>query len=158
MKTFSHYKDDGSSRMVDISDKKVSSRTARAVGFVRIQDKVLDQIEKRLLPKGNVFEVSRIAGILGAKKTAELIPMCHSLILSHVDLNIYIDKKRGGIALESFIRLDGRTGAEMEALTAVSIASLTIYDMCKAVDKTMVIEDVRLVEKKGGKSDIKLAK
>jgi cyclic pyranopterin monophosphate synthase len=158
MKTLSHYAEDGSSRMVDISDKKITLRTAKASGFVRMQSATLDLIEKKFIPKGNVFEVAKIAGIMAAKKTSELIPMCHPLLISHVDLKIGIDRKRSGVKLESEVRLEGKTGVEMEALSAVSIAALTVYDMCKAVDKNMIIEDVKLIEKRGGKSDFKLKK
>lgn len=155
MKNLSHYTEDGSSRMVDISDKKVTKRLARASGFVRMQQATLELIQKRLIPKGNVFEVAKIAGIMAAKKTSDLIPMCHPLSIVHVDIKIEIDKGKVGILLESEIKLEGKTGVEMEALTAVSVAALTVYDMCKAVDKNMIIEDIKLIEKSGGKSDFK---
>jgi len=155
MKNLSHYTEDGSSRMVDISDKKVTKRLARASGFVRMHKNTLDLIQKKLLPKGNVFEVAKIAGIMAAKKTSDLIPMCHPLSIAHIDIKIEIDKKKVGISLESEIKLEGKTGVEMEALTAVSVAALTVYDMCKAVDKNMIIEDIKLIEKSGGKSDFK---
>lgn len=139
--------------MVDISAKKVTMRTARAGGFVRLADATLDLIEKRLLPKGDLFQIAKIAGIMAAKRNAELIPMCHPLALSYIDVAIVLDRDRGGVAINSEVRLEGKTGAEMEALMAVSIAALTVYDMCKAVDKAMVIDDIRLLEKTGGKSD-----
>ncbi|PKL36157.1 MAG: cyclic pyranopterin monophosphate synthase MoaC [Spirochaetae bacterium HGW-Spirochaetae-1] len=154
MEEFSHYSSDGTSKMVDVSEKDITRRTARACGFVSMSPETLELIERRLLPKGDLFEVARIAGILAAKRTAELIPMCHPLSLSYVDLGIEIKKEKGGIEVTSEIRLHGKTGAEMEALTAVSVAALTIYDMCKAVDKCMVIGEIQVVEKKGGKSDI----
>jgi cyclic pyranopterin phosphate synthase len=153
MPEFSHYSKDGTPVMVDISAKKVTMRTARATGFVRIQAATLDLIEKRLLPKGDLFQIAKIAGIMAAKKNAELIPMCHPLALSFIDVAIILDREKGGVRVNSEVRLEGKTGAEMEALMAVSIASLTVYDMCKAVDKTMVIEDITLIEKTGGKSD-----
>ncbi|MBN2403934.1 MAG: cyclic pyranopterin monophosphate synthase MoaC [Spirochaetes bacterium] len=156
MDKLSHYTEDGSSRMVDVSGKKITQRTAKASGFVRMQPATLDLIEKKLMPKGNVFEVAKIAGIIGAKKTSELIPMCHPLMISHVDLKISLDKERTGVIIESEVKLEGKTGVEMEALSAISIAALTIYDMCKAVDKNMIIEDIKLIEKKGGKSDFNL--
>jgi cyclic pyranopterin monophosphate synthase len=156
MNKLSHYTEDGSSRMVDISEKKISLRTAKASGFVKMQSATLDLIEKKLIPKGNVFEVAKIAGILAAKKTSELIPMCHPLLISHVDLKIGLDKKRSGVILKSEVKLEGKTGVEMEALSAVSIAALTVYDMCKAVDKNMIIEDIKLIEKRGGKSDFRV--
>jgi len=138
---------------VDVSDKKVTSRSAKAYGFIRMQDSTLELIEKKLLPKGDLFEVARISGIMAAKKCFELIPMCHPLFLSYVDVSIVLNRAGGGIAIESEIRLDGKTGCEMEALTAVSVASLTIYDMCKAVDKEMEIGEIKLLAKRGGKSD-----
>lgn len=140
--------------MVDVSDKAVTQRTAKAEGFVKMKCETLDIIEKRLLPKGNAFEVARIAGILAAKNTSGMIPMCHPLMLQFVDVDMAVDRGRCGVKINSEIRLEGKTGAEMEALTAVTVAALTLYDMCKAVDKEMVIEGVVLVDKKGGKSDI----
>jgi len=156
MDKFSHYTDDGSARMVDISDKKITRRLARASGFVRMMPETLDLLEKKLIPKGNVFEVSRVAGIMAAKNTSGLIPMCHPLSITHIDIKIGIDRDRKGINIESEVALEGKTGVEMEALTAVSVAALTVYDMCKAVDKNMIIEGIRLLEKKGGKSDINI--
>jgi cyclic pyranopterin phosphate synthase len=154
MGKFSHYEEDGTSKMVDISKKEITRRSAWASGFVKMQKKTLDLIEARLLPKGNVFEVAKIAGIMAAKRTSGIIPMCHPLLLSFVDVQISIDRERTGISINSEIRLDGKTGAEMEALTAAAVAALTVYDMCKAVDKTMIIEDIRLLGKKGGRSDL----
>jgi len=153
MSEFSHYSKDGSPEMVDISGKKETERLARATGFVKMQRSTIDLIEKKLLPKGNLFEIAKIAGIMAAKKNSELIPLCHPLALSYIDVSLHIDHEAGGISLNSEIRLSGKTGAEMEALTAVSVAALTVYDMCKAVDKAMIISDIKLVEKKGGKSD-----
>ncbi len=139
--------------MVDISAKGVSSRYARAEGFVLMGVTTLGLIRDKLLPKGNVFEVAKIAGILAAKKTSDLIPLCHPLQLNYVDVVITLEEDKGRLRIESEIRLDGKTGAEMEALTAVSTAALTVYDMCKAVDKGMRIEGITLTEKRGGKSD-----
>jgi cyclic pyranopterin monophosphate synthase len=156
MNELSHYADDGSSRMVDVSGKKTTLRTAKATGLVRLQQSTIDLIEKKVMPKGNIFEVAKIAGILAAKKTSELIPMCHPLLISHVELKIHIDKEKSCVLIESEVTIEGKTGVEMEALTAVSIACLTIYDMCKAVDKSMVIDDIKLIEKRGGKSDFSL--
>jgi cyclic pyranopterin phosphate synthase len=154
MKEFSHYSVDGNPVMVDISAKKATMRSAKATGFVRLRRPTLDLIEKRLLPKGDLFQIAKIAGIMAAKRNAELIPMCHPLSISFVDVSIVLDYKKSGVRINSEIRLEGKTGAEMEALTAVSIAALTVYDMCKAVDKGMIIEDIRLIEKTGGKSDL----
>ncbi|MCL2025730.1 MAG: cyclic pyranopterin monophosphate synthase MoaC [Leptospirales bacterium] len=153
MNDFSHYSKDGDSMMVDVSSKEITVRTAKAEGFIKMQPKTLDLIEKRLLPKGNLFEISRIAGIMAAKKTADIIPMCHPLNLSFINVDVEFDRSKEGIHISSEIRMKGVTGAEMEALTAVSAAALTVYDMVKAVDKEMVIEGIRLLEKKGGKSD-----
>jgi len=155
MADFSHYSKDGTPVMVDISDKKVTARTAKAAVFVRMNRSTLDLIEKRLLPKGDLFQIAKIAGIMAAKRNAELIPMCHPLALSFIDVVLELDYSACGVRISSEVRLEGKTGAEMEALTAVSVAALTVYDMCKAVDKEMVISDIRLIEKKGGKSDFK---
>jgi len=152
MENFSHYTSEGKSRMVDVTGKKVTSRTARASGMVFMQQSTIDRLENQLLPKGNVFEVARIAGITGAKRTWEMIPMCHQLLLTHVDVNLEISSEENAVKIYSEIKLEGKTGAEMEALTAVSVAALTIYDMCKAVDKEIKIGEIYLVEKKGGKS------
>lgn len=153
MKEFSHFSREGKSVMVDVSAKNITVRTAKASGFVKMRPETLDLIESNLLPKGNLFEVSRIAGIMAAKKTADLVPMCHPLALSFVNVDIEFDRPGGGIRITSEIRMDGKTGAEMEALSAVSVAALTVYDMVKAVDKEMIISDIRLTEKRGGKSD-----
>jgi len=155
MAEFSHYDNHGTSRMVDVSGKSVTHRSARAEGVVRMKSETLDMIEQRLLPKGNAFEVARVAGILAAKNTSGMIPMCHPLTLHYVDIDIAINRELRGVKIQSEIRLDGKTGAEMEALTAVTVAALTLYDMCKAVDKEMVIDSITLVEKKGGKSDFR---
>lgn len=150
---FSHYADNGTSTMVDVSGKMITVRNAWARGFVRMQQSTLDLITNQLLPKGNPFEVARVAGIIAAKQTANLIPMCHPLLPEFIGVELVIDAARSGVAISSEIRMEGKTGAEMEALTAVTVAALTLYDMCKAVDKEMVIEDVTLVKKTGGKSD-----
>jgi len=155
MAEFSHYSEDGVPVMVDVSAKKATMRTAKATGFVRLQKSTLDLIDRRLLPKGDLFQIAKIAGIMAAKRNAELIPMCHPLALSFIDVAISLDYDACGVRIGSEIRLEGKTGAEMEALMAVSVAALTVYDMCKAVDKTMVIEDIKLMEKTGGKSDLK---
>jgi cyclic pyranopterin phosphate synthase len=140
--------------MVDISTKPVTGRAAGARALVKMRAETLVLIRDRLIPKGNVFEVAKVAGILAAKRTHELIPMCHPLQLNYVDVKCEIDESRGGVIITSEIRLDGKTGAEMEALMAVTVAALTVYDMCKAVDKTMSIDGATLLFKKGGKSDI----
>jgi len=154
MAEFSHYTKDGMPVMVDVTEKGITRRSAAAAGQVSMLESTVEMIEKSLLPKGNLFETAKIAGIMAAKRTAELIPMCHPLSLTYVDVSLEIDRNIPGIVITSDVRLEGKTGAEMEALTAVSVAALTVYDMCKAVDKGMVIERVRLVEKRGGKSDM----
>ena len=153
MPEFSHYNEQAKAVMVDVSPKVSTDRYARACSFIKMDSKTIDAIEKKLLPKGDIFEVARIAGIMAAKKTADLIPMCHPLQLSHVDVSIKIDHDRSGVEIFSEVKLHGKTGVEMEALTAASVAALTVYDVCKAVDKNMVISDCRLLEKRGGKSD-----
>ena len=150
MTEFSHYNEQAGAVMVDISSKISTDRYARACSFIKMDLTTIDAIEKKLLPKGDIFEVARIAGIMAAKKTADLIPMCHPLQLSHVDVSIKIDHDRSGIEIFSEVKLTGKTGVEMEALTAATVAALTLYDMCKAVDKNMIITDCRLVEKRGG--------
>lgn len=153
MTEFSHYSEDGRAVMVDISPKNLSDRYAKACSFVKMEQATIDAIENKLLPKGDIFEVARIAGILAAKKTSDLIPMCHPLKLDYIDVTIKLDRAKSGVVIFSEVKLSGKTGVEMEALTAASVAALTIYDMCKAVDKNMVIDNCRLVEKRGGKSD-----
>lgn len=152
MSDFSHYTD-GKPVMVDVGGKEVTTRIARATGCVYMQKETIEKIQKNLLPKGNPFDVARVAGILAAKRTHELIPMCHPLMITHIDINIGYSADNSCITIESIVQCDGKTGVEMEALTAVSVAALTIYDMCKAVDKQMVIGDIKLIEKRGGKSD-----
>lgn len=144
----SHFDKAGRAAMVDVSSKSESSRTARAHAFVSIKPDVLEKLPKN--PKGDPLEVARIAGILGAKKTADLIPMCHPLPLSHVDVTITVEEK--GIRIVASAATTAVTGVEMEALTAASIAALTVYDMTKALDKAIEIQDLYLLEKTGGKS------
>ncbi len=153
MSDFSHYSDDGRAVMVDISPKALSDRYARACSSVRMAPETVKAIENKLLPKGDIFEVARIAGILAAKKTSDLIPMCHPLKLDYIDIKISINHDKTSVDIISEVKLNGKTGVEMEALTAASVAALTVYDMCKAVDKNMVIDNCKLMEKRGGKSD-----
>jgi cyclic pyranopterin monophosphate synthase len=147
-----HIDPSGEARMVDISDKAVSVRAARARGAVRMTAEALAAIMAGNLPKGDVLTTARIAGIQAAKRTSELIPMCHPLALTAIIVECRPDERLPGLRIESVVRCEARTGAEMEALTAVSVAALTIVDMAKSVDKWMSIEDVTLVEKSGGKS------
>jgi cyclic pyranopterin monophosphate synthase len=147
-----HLDDQGEARMVDISEKPVSAREARARGAVRMSPDALAAIVAGNLPKGEVIATARIAGIQAAKRTSELIPMCHPLALTLVDVQCVSDADLPGIRIESLVRCEGKTGAEMEALTAVSVAALTVVDMAKSADRWMTIEGVTLTEKRGGKS------
>jgi len=148
MKKLSHYDASGEVRMVDVSAKPETKRTARAHAFVRIREKVLAELPRN--PKGNPLEIARIAGIAAAKRTAELIPLCHPLMLSHADLAVTVEKK--GVRVVATVSTTAQTGVEMEALTAASVAALTVYDMVKALDKSIEIQDLYLLEKSGGKS------
>src|SRR6266403_850456 len=145
-KKLSHYDDAGAARMVDVSGKLPTKRTARAHAFVRILPEVMAKLPDN--PKGNPLEIARVAGISAAKKTSELIPMCHPLMLSHVDVSCVIESK--GVRITSTASILGPTGVEMEALTAASVAALTVYDMTKALDKGIEIQDLYLVSKTGG--------
>jgi cyclic pyranopterin phosphate synthase len=147
-KKLSHYDDAGRATMVDVSAKSETRRTAKARAFVRLSKAVLKALPEN--PKGDPLEVARVAGIMAAKRTHDLIPMCHPLALSHVDVSMAVVKD--GIDITASVATTGQTGVEMEALTAVSVAALTVYDMTKALDKGITIEDLRLIEKTGGKS------
>ena len=150
MARLTHYKKDGRVAMVDVSAKSHTTRTAVAHGFVRMSRAVLRRVRRLETPKGNPLEIARIAGIAAAKRTAEWIPLCHPLPLTHVDVTTRL--VQNGIEITSRVTATAQTGVEMEALVAVSAAALTIYDMCKALDKDMEITDIHLVEKVGGKS------
>lgn len=147
-----HFDDRGRALMVDVGNKPTSDRVAVARGVVIMQPATLSRILDRSLEKGDVLNVARVAGIMAAKKTADLIPLCHSLMLHSVEMDFHPDPARNRIGIEAVVKTSGQTGVEMEALTAVSVAALTIYDMCKAVDKNMIIDDLRLVRKTGGRS------
>ncbi len=148
----SHINEAGYARMVDVSDKDDSVRVARAQAVVSMQSTTLAMIRDGAIKKGDVLAVAQVAGIMGAKQTPNLIPMCHPLLLSGVDLAFTMDEANARIVIDSQVKTNGKTGVEMEAITAVSVAALTIYDMCKAVDRWMEISDIRLMEKSGGKS------
>lgn len=145
MTEFSHLDREGAARMVDVGDKAVIRRTATAGGGIRMSPETIELLVDRALPKGDALNTARIAGVLAAKRTPDLIPLCHGLNLTHVDVEFTVGTEE--ISITATARTDDRTGVEMEALTAVSVAALTIYDMCKAVDKNMVIEGVKLLEK-----------
>jgi cyclic pyranopterin monophosphate synthase len=151
MSELTHFDEDGASRMVDVGNKPVTARTATASGLVRMQPATQTIIRNRGAAKGDVLEVARLAGIMAAKRTDELIPLCHSLPLDGVTLD-FLFPDESSVAISATVRITGRTGVEMEALTAVSVAALTIYDMCKAVDRGMTIERIQLEEKTGGRS------
>ncbi len=147
---FTHLNSRGESRMVDIGDKPVTARQAVAKGTIYMTSDTLEKIYSQSMPKGNVLEVARLAGIMAAKRTADLIPLCHPLALTKIEVDF--ERGENSILITAAVGLQGKTGAEMEALTAVAVAGLTVYDMCKAVDKNMVLSDVRLISKSGGKS------
>ncbi len=150
MTEWTHFDDSGAARMVDVSDKPVSQRQATAQGRIDMQSVTLEKIKAGQIGKGDVFGVARLAAIMGAKKVGDLIPLCHPLGLDSVDIDFETDDT--GVIITATCRIHGRTGVEMEAMTAVSIAALTIYDMCKAVDRAMCIGALRLIHKSGGRS------
>jgi cyclic pyranopterin monophosphate synthase len=152
MKEFTHLDEKGRARMVDVTEKDATLRQATARGSVCMSPEVFQKIMSGGIEKGDVLGVARIAGIMGAKRAAELIPLCHPLNITHVEITFHPSEENHCIDIEAQVRLQGKTGVEIEALTAVAIAALTIYDMCKAVDWEMVISDIRLIEKQGGKS------
>jgi cyclic pyranopterin phosphate synthase len=154
MKRLTHLDKEGKARMVDISEKPLTQREAVAKGSVYMKPETLRLIEDKKVPKGDVLCVSRVAGIMAAKKTSEVIPMCHPLNITSVDIKLNLDSKKNKVDIVACVKILGQTGVEMEALTAVSAAALTIYDMCKAVDKEMVISDIMLMEKRGGRSGV----
>ncbi|WP_085904823.1 cyclic pyranopterin monophosphate synthase MoaC [Kiloniella majae] len=153
-----HFDQEGKAVMVDVSDKTETVRTATAKGRVLVQPETMNLIQQGGFKKGDVLAIARLAGIMGAKKTPDLIPLCHPLMLTSVKVDFTLDPDNNAIEVIGTCKLTGQTGVEMEALTAVSVASLTIYDMCKAVDKGIQITDIRLVKKTGGKSGIYEAK
>lgn len=149
---FSHLDDKGKAHMVDVGEKDVTKRVAIARGEVHLNPGTVKKIESNLMKKGDVLSVAQIAGILAAKKTDELIPLCHSLLLDQVQVALRISSRFSGIEIEAAVRTTGKTGAEMEALVAISISALTVYDMVKAIDRTASIQNIRVIEKHGGKS------
>ena len=149
---FTHFDEQGNARMVDVTEKKVTSRTAVAEGIIEVSPEVFSAVENKTVKKGDVLTVSQVAGIMGCKRTPDLIPMCHVLNLTNASLTFELIPEKCQIKAICTVKVDGKTGVEMEALTGVSTALLTIYDMCKAIDKRMVISEIHLVEKHGGKS------
>jgi cyclic pyranopterin monophosphate synthase len=152
MAKLSHLDEQGRARMVDVSDKEVTSRIAVARGVIRMRPQTLTLILEEKIEKGDVFSVARVAGIMAAKKTSELIPMCHPLNITSVEIDLCPQESPASVEIEATVRVAGKTGVEMEAMTAVAAAGLTIYDMCKAVDREMSIGEIRLMKKSGGKS------
>lgn len=150
--SLSHLDAKGKARMVDVGAKAVNERVAVAQGRVLMSNKTLDLILDGQMPKGDVLAVARVAGIMAAKQTSSLIPLCHPLPISAVNIDFRPERDKGALAIQAQVKTAGRTGVEMEALAAVSVAALTIYDMCKAVEREMVIDGICLVEKKGGRS------
>ena len=152
MADLTHIDDQGRVRMVDVSDKAATDRRARAQAVVAMAKETFELIRDQRVKKGNVLETARIAGVMAAKKTSDLIPMCHPLKLTHAQVDFFPDEATHSIRIEATARILDQTGVEMEALTAASVAALTLYDMCKAYDRGMIISDVCLLEKSGGKS------
>jgi len=154
MSKLSHFNRHGEAQMVDIAAKAVTHRIAIAEGTIAMNRETLTMVEEGLHKKGDVLGIARIAGIMAAKKTADLIPLCHPLPLTHIEISFSLDAKESAVRCESKVETSARTGVEMEALTAVQVALLTVYDMCKSVDRGMSISGVRLLEKMGGKSGL----
>lgn len=150
MSDFTHFNDQGRARMVDVGEKPVSQRTAVASGRVLVNEKTFALIRSGGMKKGDVLTVAQIAGVMGAKHTPDIVPMCHPVLVNGIDLELYLNEDRMSVEITATVSCDGHTGVEMEALTAVATAALTVYDMCKAVQKDIVIADIRLENKTGG--------
>ena len=150
MADFTHFNEQGRAKMVDVGEKPLSQRVAVAAGRVLVNENTFALIRSGGMKKGDVLTVAQIAGVMGAKRTPDLIPMCHPSLMDGIDLELHLDESRLSVEITATVRCDGRTGVEMEALTAVSTAALTVYDMCKAVQKDMTITDIRLLSKTGG--------
>ena len=150
MSDFTHFNEQGRAKMVDVGEKPISQRVAVAGARVLVNENTFALIKSGGMKKGDVLTVAQIAGVMGAKRTPDIIPMCHPILMDGINLELNLDEKRLSVEIKAEVRCDGRTGVEMEALSAVSIAALTVYDMCKAVQKDMVISDIRLISKTGG--------
>ena len=150
MSDFTHFNEQGRAKMVDVGEKPVTTRTAVAAARVLVNGHTFQLIKTGGMKKGDVLTVAQVAGVMGAKRTPDLIPMCHPILIDGINLELHLDEERQSVEIRATVSCDGRTGVEMEALTAVSTAALTVYDMCKAVQKDMVITDIRLVSKTGG--------
>lgn len=149
-----HINEQGRAKMVDVSDKQETLREAVACGNVYMKRETLERIKEGTIKKGDVLSVAQVAGIMGSKKTSDIIPMCHPIMLSGCDINFKLNFDKNRVEMTAIVKNTGQTGVEMEALTAVSIAGLTIYDMCKAIDREMIVSDVMLMKKTGGKSGV----
>ena len=149
-----HINEQGRTKMVDVSEKKETLREAVAYGCVYMKKETLQRIKEGDIKKGDVLSVAQVAGIMGSKKTSDIIPMCHPIMISGCDINFNIDCEKNRIEIIATVKNTGQTGVEMEALTAVALAGLTIYDMCKAIDREMIVSDIMLMKKSGGKSGI----
>lgn len=150
MSDFTHFNDQGRAKMVNVGEKPITQRVAVAAGRVLVNEHTFSLIRSGGMKKGDVLTVAQIAGVMGAKRTPDLIPMCHIVQVEGIDLELHLDEERHSVEITASVCCDGRTGVEMEALTAVSTAALTVYDMCKAVQKDMTITDIRLLSKNGG--------
>ncbi len=150
MQDFTHFNEQGRAKMVEVGEKPVSQRRAVAAGRVLVSRETFELIRSGGMKKGDVLTVAQVAGVMGAKRTPDLIPMCHPVVIDGIDLELHLDEARCSVEIVASVSCAGRTGVEMEALTAVSAAALTVYDMCKAVQKNMVITDIRLLSKTGG--------
>ena len=150
MSDFTHFNDQDRAKMVDVGVKNITRRTATAMARVFVNENTFSLIQSGGMKKGDVLTVAQVAGVMGAKRTPDLIPMCHLILMDGIDLSLRLDEQRCAVEIQATVSCDGRTGVEMEALTAVSTAALTVYDMCKAVQKDMVITDSRLIRKTGG--------
>ncbi|MCX8104615.1 MAG: cyclic pyranopterin monophosphate synthase MoaC [Ignavibacterium album] len=152
MKKLSHINSKGKAEMVDVSGKEISLRTAEAFAEVKVSKEIFNAIKNNLVTKGDVLSIAKFAGIQAAKRTAELIPLCHNIFISKIDVELKLNSKNKTVEIKSFAKTTAQTGIEMEALTAVSVSALTVYDMCKAIDKSIVISEIKLISKTGGKS------
>ncbi|MGN0133149.1 MAG: cyclic pyranopterin monophosphate synthase MoaC [Anaerotignum sp.] len=150
MKEFTHFNEQGRAKMVDVGTKEPTCRTAVAAGRVLVSKETFELLQRGGMKKGDVLTVAQVAGIMGAKRTPDLIPMCHPILIDGIDMELTLDEERCSVEIQATVSCAGRTGVEMEALTAVSAAALTVYDMCKAVQKDILITDIRLLEKTGG--------
>jgi len=150
MLDFTHFNEEGRAKMVDVGEKPISRRTAIAAGRVLVNENTFSLIKSGGMKKGDVLTVAQVAGVMGAKRTPDVIPMCHPILMDGIDLDLSLDESRHSVEISATVSCDGRTGVEMEALTAVSSAALTVYDICKAVQRDIIIEDIHLVKKTGG--------